>query len=839
LDGVDGCVRCSTSACFPGFQLIPCTPTRDSYCTVCDTPVGLEVSGYVWAEGKTCEVECVAGFYASGYNNCSKCSSLTCATGTYATHCGGSSDSRCVDCPRPLGSFAWTSGCSFACIAGWSWWDGSACVDCVVPNCSAGTVPTACTASKASACVPCGVGGEGVVWTGPGCAHTCAVGFYAQGEACSRCSTLNCSAGKTLQACDLTSDAVCVDCGDRPEGRFTWISGCNFACAGGAYLDGNKCVDCTKPWCPPGMYAGPCSVAADSVCTACAPPVGMFVWLDESDGCEFECTDGFYLHQELEICEMCSKGGCMPGFYRYGCNHASDAICEACLDGSDPGGARWADGSCGFVCNEGYFMNSQAWCSACSRPVCPAIGWNVAPCSVTRDSECVRCKLASETGVQWTAGELPCNFTCAVGFFQSSGGGCLPCSRPVCSLGMYASDCNITTDSVCVGCDPPAYDHDLYEWVDGCEFVCSVQGYFQNSHSCERCNDNLVCEPGFQLQECSTVEDAKCVECSGGGAGVRWTDGCEFDCLPHHFVSGSTCLPCAVDMECAPGFLSSECNYTHDAVCMECDPPGNKGTFVWTGPNCAFDCLHSVSYNSSVCLPLIPGQPIVMAYVVVKTDLTMNNTAESVCHDLDILLRTLNEAVVRVNECGCVRFMTNVIFFDDEMCVDNVCPQCRNAHSRSLMSVMGVSLETMSTSVDLVPINVVQQAQNYHSSTILQTELVLSLALSAPNLVPASVSSLVSSVPLSSPALSGVRDDRGLVYLIVMWMTVSMFAFFVVCVLCCWIYSRRFGGKEVIVRHNVLVDRETSSEMKPQWMPSIRVKQRRRSGSRDREMVDV
>lgn len=465
-------------------------------------------------------------------------------------------------------------------------------------------------------------------------------------------------------------------------------------------------------------------------------------------------------------------------------------------------------------------MNDRAWCSQCSQPHCSSVGWRLEPCSKTKDAECVQCRLAFETGAIWTAGSAPCNFTCGSKYFKpADGGGCLPCSKPICSNGMRLSACTATSDTVCVACDPPASG--LYVWGGECQFACAG-GYFRSGMVCAPCTSIHGCAPGFRPSECSPLSDARCIACGGWREGMQWTGGCDFTCLPSFYRVGSGCMPCSVDATCPPGFRLSECGGSLDSACIECTAPGSDGTYAWVGPDCEFVCLnHPSSSNSTSCLPSVPEQP--MAYVVVSTALSMNNTAESVCTDLDVLLRALSDAMARVNECGCMYFVTNVTSFDGATCIDNMCPQCGASGVRRLLSdSKRVDLVTVSTSLEPVTLSVVQQAQSAQPSELLQTELATVLASKSSNLMAFGVVAAVYSIPVrqSAPLLLG--GDSWKIFL---WTGLALSAIvlsFMLCAIVCMLNART--RRAAAVRRMRL--KETSVRATPEWMSSIRLRER-------------
>ena len=781
--GDEGCVPCTASACFPGFRPVACTRTTDTLCVACDAPGG-DQGGFVWSETGLCETKCVDGYYRSGAE-CVRCSSRVCAAGTYLVGCNATADARCASCATPVGDFVWSAGCSFSCATGWR--NGSSqCSQCSSPACGAGFYASVCTRTSDSACLPC-VGGGGAVgsfvWTA-GCGFSCASGFYRSQSACVRCSTPVCAAGTQLQACTAASDAVCLGCSNvQPTGRVVWGGGggvCGFSCASGAYRIGNDCVDCTRPWCAPGMRVGQCSAVADAGCEACVPPVlgeeGSFFWTGDGE-CVFDCVDGFFMTSVdgQAFCARCSDDGCGPGSHRVGCNSVADAVCEACQDISDPGGAVWTQ-ECEFVCDAGFYLSDSA-CRTCSAPQC-APGFLLSACNATSDATCVACPLPSYSGVMWNASGS-CAFACEVGFYKS-GGQCRRCTQPQCGPGTRLIPCGVSTDAVCVGCDAPVFNG--YSWRVGCEFDC-LAGYFRQGNVCRPCTTTLQCVPGSYPQDCTALEDAKCVACDSYyfGYGANWSVGCEFACIQGFFMAGMSCNLCTDALTCPVDSLAIGCNATHDTVCVDCVPPGEAGSFIWIDSperQCQFTCnagfYAPLDSGTTICTLIPPPEP--MAFVVVSTALAMNNTVVAVCDDLETLLQALSDAMTLVmkgaNESTGLTFITNVTAFNDKPCIANVCPQCGGvfnlssllvppppSNSRRLLS-SGVSLTTVSTSTTPVVQAVVSSAPPPEQ---FQSALVVSLASVAPTLVPSGVVAQVSSVlvPIATPAPTHWIYDNG------------------------------------------------------------------------------
>ena len=780
----EGCVPCTVPACFPGFRPIACTRTTDTVCVACEAPGG-DQGGYVWSETGVCETRCVDGYYRTS-TTCVRCSPRVCAAGSYLVGCNATTDSRCASCATPAGDFVWSAGCSFTCASGWR--NGaSQCSPCSSPVCAAGFYASVCTRTSDSACLPC-TGGGGVagsfVWTA-GCGYSCAAGFYRNHSACARCTAPVCAAGTQLQPCTATSDAMCLGCsGVQPTGRVVWgggTDGCGFSCASGAYRSGNDCIDCTTPWCAPGTRVGQCLAMADAGCEACAPPLlgeeGSFFWTGDGE-CAFDCADGFFMTRlnDQAFCARCSVDGCGPGSHRVGCSPASDAVCEACHDISDPGGVVWTQG-CEFLCDVGFYLADSA-CRACSAPQC-APGFVLSACNATFDAQCSGCTLSSYAGVRWTT-PGSCAFVCDTGFYRS-GGLCLRCSQPQCEPGTRLMACSVSSDAVCVGCDAPSAGG--YAWRVGCEFDC-LDGYFRQGGVCWPCTTTLQCPPGSYQQTCTLWEDARCVGCDNYhyGYGANWTIGCEFGCIGGFFMAGASCDPCSDPLICPVNAHAIGCNVTHDTVCVECVSPGEAGSFVWIDSperQCQFVCntgFYVPPDSAVICTPIPP--PETMAFVVVSTALAMNNTVEVVCDDLETLLQALSDAVSLVmagNESTDLIFITNVTAFNDQPCVANVCPQCggvfnlssllpppASSNRRRLLS-SGVSLTTVSTSTTPVVNNNIQSAAPPPEQ--FQSALIVSLASVAPTLVPAGIVAQVSSVlvPTATPVPARwIYDDRSI-----------------------------------------------------------------------------
>ena len=281
---------------------------------------------------------------------------------------------------------------------------------------------------------------------------------------------------------------------------------------------------------------------------------------------------------------------------------------------------------------------------------------------------------------------------------------CAVCALLSCVPGYYSSGCmaGSTRDAVCLQCmNRPAVG--MFEWRKGCAYLCANGYHRVNNTMCMPCTEKQ-CSPGFKSSGCSDSSDAMCTPCPPVGH-ATWTTGCNFVC-ENGFVLNST------------------------RGCVPCDAPGSDGTYVWTGSNCSFSCLYNSSGTnpSAPCLAVSPSEP--MALVLVNTALSLNNTASVICSELDILLQALSKSMEQMNSCKCIRFVTTVTSFDGALCISNVCPQCRNmtmftAQRRLFGS--GVRLVTVSTSLSPAPVSLIQHTDSMQHSAFVQAELRLLL----------------------------------------------------------------------------------------------------------------
>jgi hypothetical protein len=240
-----------------------------------------------------------------------------------------------------------------------------------------------------------------------------------------------------------------------------------------------------------------------------------------------------------------------------------------------------------------------------------------------------------------------------------------------------------------------------------------------------------------------------------------------------------------------------------------------------------------------------------MAFVVVNTRFAMNNTVDTICTELDVLLQALSDAMARVNSCGCMRFVTNITSFDGEACNWNMCPQCNaslvyygtmvTASRRRGRRLFGsitttttgassVDLVTVSTSIDPVPLSVIQNQSN-SPAVSLQSELTASLAVVAPNLVPSGVLVAVVSSVAVQPILILPLQRRSAPESLVGWVVRGvLFFMLLVCLAVCAVCSRHRSTKTRVEKDAHVALGVRTEGAGAAWMPAIGLNQRRSVG---------
>jgi hypothetical protein len=464
---------------------------------------------------------------------CVLCSLISCMPGFTSSGCssGATADAQCIACPAklaPSGSYTYTDECNFVCNNG----------------------------------------------------------FWRNDTTCAACSDLKCPPGSYASACSSSLNSVCLPC-TVPGGLFNWTQGCNFTCANGYFAFNASCRQCVTPNCAPGSYPSTCGGTSNSICLACAPPLGNYVWLS-SGTCQYSCAVGWY--RNASGCVRCSQRSCAPGTYLGECGATFDATCVNC-SGLAPG-VVWTTG-CSFICQPGvYWLSGGSVCKPCSTQVQCGVGWYPSACGATSDVACVPCPVVPNS--IYTVG---CEYVCKVGFYLAADRSCIGCSQLVCAAGKYIVPCNQTRDTFCATCVIPTAAKSV-RWTSGCEYACA-SGYYADGPLCIACNTAVQCPPGYTQSECLAGKDVQCIPCANYQIGYQWTNGCDFVCAPGFYQTDTSCTPCSVDA-CAPGTYAVACSAFADTFCIGCPVP--IGQYVWTD-GCAFKCAQGRFLSGMTCIP--------------------------------------------------------------------------------------------------------------------------------------------------------------------------------------------------------------------------------------------
>lgn len=380
---------------------------------------------------------------------------------------------------------------------------------------------------------------------------------------------------------------------------------------------------------------------------------------------------------------------------------------------------------------------------------------------------------------------------------------CVMCALLTCVPGHYSSGCiaGSTRDAVCLQCrNRPSVG--LFEWKKDCIYLCANGYHRVNNTLCMQCREKN-CSPGFYSSGCSDSSDNMCMPCVAHSSGhATWTTGCNFIC--------------------DDGYV-----YNPARGCIPCDAPGADGTYVWTGSNCSFSCLYNRTNSSVPCLAVSPTEP--MALVSVDTALYLNNTANMICSELDVLLQALSKSIERMNSCKCIRFITNITSFDGVPCISDICPQCRNSTlltTQRRLFGSGVRLVTLSTSINPAPVSLIQHTDSMQHSVFVQAELNMLLPAAFSLL---SVVALVSRVVMT-PVVYAAPSSVGLIFGVVVTFAV------VCCIMVCAVVPKPRHCRVEEVREKKPLGVGVSDRVS--WMKGVRLL-KRRSKSRERVVVDV
>ncbi|XP_064918597.1 extracellular matrix organizing protein FRAS1 isoform X3 [Columba livia] len=549
--------RCVAS-CPPGFY------PRDGVCTACDQscetcsaeqPRCLSCApGRILHRGR-CVPECPRGHFPSGSWRCRAChDSCSTCEGPLATHC--------TSCPRPL---ALRQGqCLQDCGEGF-YQDHDVCKGCH-PSCRA------CLGPGASRCRRCRVPEHVLQPRQPtqgaehgSCVSRCQAAFYPDSAGvCRQCHS-------SCAGCTGGSSQDCTAC---PAPRVLLAGRCVPACPAGLFARGQRCSAChpscrtcrgPSHWecvtCHPhaSLAGGTCRTSCPEeqylnlvgYCVDCHPLCRRCVAnLRDTGSVCLQCHN----HRHLLLGDRCVPG-CPPGAYAdSGACRGCHPSCEAC-SGEGPFSCSACNaslllshtGACVSVCPQGYYSDGSRTCRPC-------------------DSQCRSCESAAGcTSCRDPARVLQfgeCRYeSCAQQYYLDlSSGTCRECD-------WSCNACKGPGRTDCLQCMEGYVLHD-----GACVEQCPA-GYYQESDTCQRCDDErcLQCRQPDQCSLCQApffLLDARCVrECGKrhyADEAQRKCTACPPGCLECDssslcrlcdsttFLSNNTCLPA-----CGQGFYGN------------------------------------------------------------------------------------------------------------------------------------------------------------------------------------------------------------------------------------------------------------------------------------------
>ena len=612
LDGA--CLKCG--ACLVGQFRTGCEGSDKGVCAPCSNkPAHASYTG----EGgllNSCSWVCDRGYWKDG-GLCRKCAD-GCKPGKFLNGCGDASSGTCEECSNiPSHAAAITNGrqqdaCEWQC-SGEYYRRGTECGRC--PDCLIGSYRADCSGGSKGSCAECTQKPADSHFVSPGritqndCKWECDHGFVNVSNVCRQCKD-DCPIGQYLEGCGHRASGQCVGCSNIPSVAKATSNGnqiglCSWTCDSGFYKNGTGCVTC--PLCGVGTYRSSCELDGPGHCARCSgnPKHSHFVSHGAlKDSCSWECDHDYVYDVDSDACRAC-RDDCDPGFYLYGCSHASVGQCQRCsmnvYEASFTSNGNGSD-ACALECNTGRHLEGNA-CVRC--PSC-GIAQYRSGCSTTGSGDCTACTNNPTHSTFVSDGGFAniCEWKCEEAYFKNSG----VCEQCVdrCSIGKYLASCGGSTAGICTQCATPvhAVATSNGNTADACNWEC-VDGFHASDGACLKCGACLV---GQFRTGCEGSDKGVCAPCSNKPAHASYTgeggllNSCSWVCDRGYWKDGGLCRKCADG--CKPGKFLNGCGDASSGTCEECSNIPSHAAAITNGRQqdaCEWQCSGEYYRRGTEC----------------------------------------------------------------------------------------------------------------------------------------------------------------------------------------------------------------------------------------------
>ncbi len=373
-------------------------------------------------------------------------------------------------------------------------------------------------------------------------------------------------------------------------GAVSTNKGCSFSCATGLSKDESGYA-CNPP--EPGKYVD--STGTPKNCTPITIANGASAtWLKGAAGsavtsCPFSCSTGFV--KSARSCVPPSSGNYVNA-------SGAEASCSA-VDQDQGGFKRFEDNTgavstdtgCNFSCNVGFVQSSYA----CRFPT---EGKYV---DSGTQKDCTPITLAVGASATWLAGAADsltsCPFSCSTGFLTSGRSCSFPSSGNYVNASGAEDSCSSVTDD---GGGFHRFEDNTggVSTNTGCNFSCNV-GFVQSSYACRFPTEGKYMDSGTQ-KDCTPITLAV-------GASATWLAGaadsltsCPFSCSTGFLTSGRSCsFPSSGNYVNASGAEDSCSSVTDDGGGFHRFEDNTGGVSTNTG--CNFSCNAGFVKGSYAC----------------------------------------------------------------------------------------------------------------------------------------------------------------------------------------------------------------------------------------------